>query len=86
MPDGEAFPEDYAWSEDGAALYDTSDFEDDEEDFGGIKLMARIDTGALGLGLSEDGQQRVLFDETSDEPMLTSNLEIEFLKSPLHTL
>ena len=47
IPDGEEFPEEYQWLESSASLSNTSTFSDQSDDFQGIKLILRIDTGYL---------------------------------------
>lgn len=47
IPDGQDFPDQYQWSESGASLYNTATFSNQTEDFEGIKLILRIDTGYL---------------------------------------
>lgn len=47
VPPGEAFPDDYIWSEDSANLYNRESYISDSSDFGGIRLIFRIDTGFL---------------------------------------
>lgn len=47
MPSGEEFPEDYAWSESSASLFNVEEQESDHQDFGAIRLVSRISTGLL---------------------------------------
>jgi len=47
IPEGEEFPEEYQWSESGASLYNTSTFDSQAADFGGVKHILRIDTGYM---------------------------------------
>lgn len=47
VPQGEEFPEDYTWSKDSANLYNNSTFINESEDFGGIRLILRVDTGVI---------------------------------------
>lgn len=47
IPSGESFPEDYVWSMDGSSLYDEQSYLNDGKDFGGIRLILRVDTGFL---------------------------------------
>lgn len=55
IPDGEQFPEQYRWSESGASLYNTDKSSNEADDFGGIELILRIDTGSLYAD-NESGQ------------------------------
>lgn len=77
VPQGEQFPEDYSWSEEGGFLYRNDGEPDDENDFGRIKLVARIDNGTIGYQTEDTGDVRVTFDDRVGSPILTSNLSIQ---------
>lgn len=76
VPEGESFPENYSWSEEGGALYNTETFINNPEDFGGTKLIARIDTGSLFF--EYDADNSIVTDNTVDAPKISSNLELVF--------
>lgn len=77
VPQGEQFPEDYSWSEEGGFLYRNDGEPDDESDFGGIKLVARIDNGTIGYQTEDSGDVKVTFDDRVGPPRLTSNLRLQ---------
>lgn len=45
IPHGETFPDSYVWSDDSATLYNEETYANDSSDFGGIRLILRVDTG-----------------------------------------
>lgn len=47
IPNGEHFPDDYIWSSDAATLYNENSYINDSADFGGIRLILRVETGFL---------------------------------------
>lgn len=76
VPYGESFPDQYEWSVDGATLYDTSDYSNDRADFGGIKLIARVDSGSTAAGVDASGQNTITFDNRIGDPEFLSNLKV----------
>ncbi|MFY0619119.1 hypothetical protein [Shimia sp.] len=85
VPEGEEFPEDYEWSEDGATLYNTSDSPEDEDDFGGIRFIARIDTGSFGTDIDQSDNVETVFDTRTGTPAIESNLDIVLLAAATST-
>ncbi|MDO6588400.1 hypothetical protein Q4543_23195 [Salipiger sp. 1_MG-2023] len=45
VPEGQSFPAEYDWSEEGATLYNGETYQQDDTDFGDIRMVARIDSG-----------------------------------------
>ena len=79
IPEGESFPDDYKWSEEGGALYKMAGSHEDEADFGGIKLISRIDTGSFGGRFSDADDFESIFDERLGLPNIESTLQIRFI-------
>lgn len=79
VPAGKEFPSDYEWSDEGAVLVDTSDFRNDEEDFDGIKLLGRVDSGSQTVLAGENGQAVIASDNRLGDPEIISNLQIRYI-------
>lgn len=81
IPDGQDFPDEYQWSESSASLYNTATFSNQTEDFEGIRLILRVDTGYLH-GDNESGQAEAFkaraFAELQEQ--LTSEGVVDFWK------
>ncbi|MBE1292948.1 MAG: hypothetical protein GJ677_10710 [Rhodobacteraceae bacterium] len=80
VPEGEDWPEDYEWLEDAATLQNTSGGGEVDEDFGTIRLVARISTGSFGTVIDAEGNVQSTFDATLGNPEIESNLEMESLE------
>jgi hypothetical protein len=79
VPSDEEFPENYVWSESGASLYNTKDFESDPQDFGKIKFVSRIDTGVMYGDVYD--QEAIDFQQKNYEDLqirFRSNVEFNF--------
>ena len=81
IPDGESFPEGYQWSESGGTFFNTLGLQEQEDDFGGIRFVARVDTGAFGVDLNEDGHNTITFDARTGTPVFQSNLTLDFFQT-----
>lgn len=79
IPEGVEFPQDYSWSEEGATFYNTETGVDDEQDFEGIRLLARIDSGSWGAGTDEHGDIVLTFDNRIGDPDIVSNVNVVFV-------
>lgn len=79
VPEGEEFPPEYEWSENGATLHNTLNQTPSEEDFGHIRLIARIDTGLWAFGSAiEEENSHITFDRRVSEPEVRSNVPIVY--------
>ncbi|MGR3616607.1 MAG: hypothetical protein ACU0BB_11250 [Paracoccaceae bacterium] len=74
VPEGDEFPEKYKWSDKGNTLFNAVDFNDNPDDFGGIKLIARLDGGDYA---TVDTSGSLLFDNSTQIAKISSNLEIQ---------
>lgn len=79
VPEGETFPMNYEWSAEGATLVDIEDYENEEVDFGGIKLLARVDSG-LWIVQHQDGlSPEIIYDDRMGDPTINSNVSIQVI-------
>ena len=76
VPFGESFPETYEWSEEGATLFNSVEFQNNENDFGGIKLVGRIECGSIVYQIAIDGSSYDKTDNTLGDPIIKSNLDV----------
>lgn len=76
IPEGQSFPEDYEWSEEGAALYNSETYAQDDEDFEDIHLVARIDSGYTATETSYEEGTETVFDNRLGTPEVTANCNV----------
>lgn len=76
VPEGETFPEHYEWSSTGGTLFNSSSYSNSESDFGNIKLIARIDCGAVSSEFDENEQLSSIVDNRIGDPIIMSSLKI----------
>ncbi len=81
VPEGEEWPDGYEWLEDAATLQNTSGGGEVDEDFGTIRLVARISTGSFGTAIDAEGNVQSTFDASLGNPEIESNLDMASLAS-----
>lgn len=76
VPEGQSFPTEYAWSEEGATLYNAETYQQDDSDFGDIRMVARIDSGYTVTQTDfEEGSAQVR-DHALGTPAIEANCRI----------
>tara|TARA_R110002072_G_scaffold223989_3_gene381047 strand:+ start:434 stop:1159 length:726 start_codon:yes stop_codon:yes gene_type:complete len=79
VPDGETFPENYQWSSEGGTLVDIGDYQNNEADFGGIKLVGRIDSGSWTVEHQINEGSIIIGDSRIGDPEILSELVINYI-------
>lgn len=79
VPEGETFPSQYEWSEDGAVLFNALDYHSNNTEFGGIRLLARIDSGTSASEIDSEGNLISSLNNMLGDPQVISNLPLVYL-------